>query len=184
MRYWYNDVPKAGYEEDFYNDSGTGLLQAELDNIIANGDTYRFRGFFWYQGESEITSATDVGLYATRFNSMLDQIQSDLSLDEFRYMIAAVEVNRSLISDERIAQLEVMRSVQFGIGEQALGMSYDVAAGGYNFTDKWHLDDDSARHLGVQMATAYINSVPVPAAVWLFGSGLLGLIGVARREKS
>ncbi|MGB5396318.1 MAG: hypothetical protein WBN96_04165 [Gammaproteobacteria bacterium] len=26
--------------------------------------------------------------------------------------------------------------------------------------------------------------VPVPAAVWLFGSGLLGLIGVARRRKS
>ena len=24
---------------------------------------------------------------------------------------------------------------------------------------------------------------PVPAAVWLFGSGLLGLIGVARRKK-
>lgn len=26
--------------------------------------------------------------------------------------------------------------------------------------------------------------VPVPAAVWLFGSGMLGLIGVARRKKS
>lgn len=27
-------------------------------------------------------------------------------------------------------------------------------------------------------------SVPVPAAVWLFGSGLLGLVGVARRKKA
>ena len=26
--------------------------------------------------------------------------------------------------------------------------------------------------------------IPVPAAVWLFGSGLLGLVGVARRKKS
>ena len=26
--------------------------------------------------------------------------------------------------------------------------------------------------------------VPVPAAVWLFGSGLIGLIGVARRKKA
>ena len=25
--------------------------------------------------------------------------------------------------------------------------------------------------------------VPVPAAVWLFGSGLLGLIGISRRKK-
>ena len=27
-------------------------------------------------------------------------------------------------------------------------------------------------------------AVPVPAAVWLFGSGLLGLVGVARRKKA
>ena len=29
-----------------------------------------------------------------------------------------------------------------------------------------------------------VSQVPVPAAVWLFGSGLLGLVGVARRKKS
>jgi hypothetical protein len=29
-----------------------------------------------------------------------------------------------------------------------------------------------------------ISVVPVPAAVWLFGSGLLGLIGISRRKKA
>ena len=29
-----------------------------------------------------------------------------------------------------------------------------------------------------------VSAVPVPAAVWLFGSGLVGLIGIARRKKS
>ena len=29
-----------------------------------------------------------------------------------------------------------------------------------------------------------VGAVPVPAAAWLFGSGLLGLIGVARRKKA
>jgi len=29
-----------------------------------------------------------------------------------------------------------------------------------------------------------VSAVPVPAAIWLFGSGLVGLIGVARRNKA
>ena len=28
----------------------------------------------------------------------------------------------------------------------------------------------------------YVSAIPLPAAVWLFGSGLLGLIGLARRK--
>jgi len=29
-----------------------------------------------------------------------------------------------------------------------------------------------------------VSAVPVPAAVWLFGSGLIGLVGMARRKKA
>ena len=32
--------------------------------------------------------------------------------------------------------------------------------------------------------TTEFSTVPVPAAIWLFGSGLLGLVGVARRKKA
>jgi len=42
-----------------------------------------------------------------------------------------------------------------------------------NSTIEWDLYSDSF---------AAVTAVPVPAAVWLFGSGLLGLIGVARRK--
>ena len=33
------------------------------------------------------------------------------------------------------------------------------------------------------ISTAPVSEVPLPAAVWLFGSGLLGLIGISRRHK-
>jgi hypothetical protein len=31
---------------------------------------------------------------------------------------------------------------------------------------------------------ATISTIPIPAAMWLFGSGLIGLIGIARRKNS
>ena len=37
---------------------------------------------------------------------------------------------------------------------------------------------------GYAYPVSMLNAVPIPAAVWLFGSGLVGLIGVARRKKS
>ena len=46
-----------------------------------------------------------------------------------------------------------------------------VAAPGVNYTNQTY-------------ATWQMSSVPVPAAVWLFGSGLIGLIGIARRKKA
>ena len=35
-----------------------------------------------------------------------------------------------------------------------------------------------------QSGSDWVGAVPVPAAVWLFGSGLLGLVGVARRKRA
>ena len=29
-----------------------------------------------------------------------------------------------------------------------------------------------------------VSAIPIPAAAWLFGSGLLGMIGIARRKKA
>jgi len=34
----------------------------------------------------------------------------------------------------------------------------------------------------IQVDVQVIPAIPVPAAVWLFGSGLLGLVGIARRK--
>ena len=39
-------------------------------------------------------------------------------------------------------------------------------------------------YLDDRVTLTSVSSVPVPAAVWLFGSGLIGLIGFARRKKA
>jgi hypothetical protein len=51
--------------------------------------------------------------------------------------------------------------------------------------------NDSSEGAGLKTGTIFawavqtgdVAAVPVPTAVWLFGSGLLGLVGVARRKK-
>jgi len=54
-----------------------------------------------------------------------------------------------------------------------------MVAGGSYTGGRWDLNMDFAT-----IITPSVSSVPVPAAAWLFGSGLLGLIGVARRRVS
>ena len=45
-------------------------------------------------------------------------------------------------------------------------------------------DDGTIGQLNPTLQPGVVNAVPVPAAAWLFGSGLLGLVGVARRKTS
>lgn len=52
----------------------------------------------------------------------------------------------------------------------------------FDGTDTWlqsyHFEDSGAA------ITVAASAVPVPAAVWLFGSGLLGLAGMSKRKKT
>ncbi|GMQ84123.1 MAG: hypothetical protein BMS9Abin06_0883 [Gammaproteobacteria bacterium] len=49
---------------------------------------------------------------------------------------------------------------------------------GFSINDLLPLGDNTG---GISLN---VSAVPVPAAVWLFGSGLLGLVGVARRNRT
>ena len=50
------------------------------------------------------------------------------------------------------------------------------SAGFAGWTAQWHLQGNNS--------LVYTAAVPIPAAVWLFGSGVLGLVGFARRKKA
>ena len=59
----------------------------------------------------------------------------------------------------------------FGTVIRYIGTINDPGGSFHNFAANWRLEGT-------------MTVVPVPAAVWLFGSGLLGLVGVARRKKT
>jgi hypothetical protein len=64
------------------------------------------------------------------------------------------------------------QSVYAGQDFESLGL----APGAYNWTWGSGPTEDTL--------TLNVGAVPIPAALWLFGSGLLGLVGMARRKKS
>jgi len=70
-----------------------------------------------------------------------------------------------------------------GIFTIGSGPSHDQIILGYDDQWKWGPDDDNHDDMMVRVDFIPVNPVPVPAALWLFGSGLIGLIGIARQKK-
>jgi hypothetical protein len=67
-----------------------------------------------------------------------------------------------------------------GIFTKGSGSSHQQLILGYD--DQWITPDDD-NHDDMMIRVDF-SPVPVPAALWLFGSGLLGLVGIARRKKA
>ena len=90
-------------------------------------------------------------------------------------------------------------------GDQTVGeitltdvQSFYLSGTEYDSSNAWVLDFRSGHQCYLTSSTCLtisslygwavrdgdVGAVPVPAAVWLFGSGLLGLVGMARRKKT
>ena len=91
------------YFEDFFNSGGTGALQAKLAEILAAGDTPRFRGFFWWQGESDgigdyASANTTQADYEMRWDGILEALDADLQaagVDHTQYKFVVNTVSES-----------------------------------------------------------------------------------------
>jgi len=53
-----------------------------------------------------------------------------------------------------------------------------------NMRNIGHWDTTELENKGMSHVTAYsVSTVPIPTAVWLLGSGLIGLVGISRRHR-
>lgn len=98
---------------------------------------------------------------------------------------SAFSVSSLLQVTARIQALTAINGMYNGdafanFGNSAGITSFELFEAGSNVAiDNWDLTSESGA-FGFYNAAA----VPVPASIWLFGSGLLGLIGMARRKKA
>jgi len=82
-------------------------------------------------------------------------------------------------------------SEDYNLGTQQNIASYTFDGTNYTLDYYWDLSDNGNNPLGSLEVYDYhlhlegvVSSVPIPAAAWLFGSGLLGLVGMARRKRA
>ena len=74
------------------------------------------------------------------------------------------------------------------LGYTGITVNIDAYADGANhfldFHSETFADSGGPTNFFVDDVSIISTVVPVPAAVWLFGSGVLGLVGIARRKKA
>ena len=126
-------------------------------NVVITDDDY-----ILYQGDKVELSVYDN-----------DGIFSDTVLWSFDFEVTNAEESAEIVDRT------------FGVSWLAGGTDYDVYA--YAEVDKWQSYswwDDDAQTAEIYVAVEPPSTVPIPAAAWLFGSAILGLLGIARRKKA
>lgn len=70
------------------------------------------------------------------------------------------------------------------LGQQLIGSCNEIGLVSFALDDigNWSISGDIPRDIGSGGQLVLATVVPVPAAMWLFGSGLIGLIGFAYRK--
>ncbi len=170
---WCGDLSDGNGRQCYNMDMGvvwdvTGLSNAinytpgglQVGDVIS-GDTVLRNGSPWYSGIGSATPATDGMIFNFQTQESLQQGPAPMAtttMDYGWYIGYYGDLLYGLYND--------------GTPGMVLGgMPYDQYASA-------SLDIGSGNSMEVT------NIVPVPTAVWLFGTGLLGLIGISRRKKA
>jgi hypothetical protein len=128
---------------------------------------------------------SDVGTTLTfSFDAKLGNIAAPAQADAFMKVLDSVGgtynefVNVSFDSDAGLGTEWSTQSVSFLVDASLVGQLLQI--GFTNTATDWGPSGVVYDNLSV----GEVSAVPVPAAAWLFGSALMGLIGVSRRRKS
>lgn len=154
----------------------TNSAHSSLVNFNATGTVLTGPGFGLNSGESfsaigvfdDLGGITGSGLeefVLTSITINLNGTQFDFSMD-------------TTGSPEISFNNNVFNGFNYTASSGSLGAPASLSSTGLNVTEPGNV-----LFFG-QWSSVVLTPVPVPAAIWLFGSGVLGLAGVSRRKRS
>lgn len=161
---WFTTGPNANYSNDLFNAAGTGLLQSRIHAITNAGDEVVFKGFFWFQGETDTGSYASMDAYTNRFRAMMAQLKQDLGMEtDVNFMLAVIDGNPDPFYDDPAnaagrtrADVDYLRGIQTNLCVAPSGAYVDTR--GYTRTDMWHLTTGELTRLGADMSTVFTNT--------------------------
>ena len=156
------DLQISGLGDDFLS---TFDLDIGFDSSILGFQSFTFGTDLDILGFGPINGATDLGsglvnIFEISFDG--NQVLSDFQPNEF--------------------VLGTFTFDTLSIGTSSLDITVN-ALGGESFFD-FELGREVASPLAANLQSGSISVVPVPAAVWLFGTALIGLVGFGRLRKA
>ena len=158
------DINGTNYDVTFHTgagDSFNALWDANDDGIFGGGgSTFATAPMFW-------GSSTEAGDAAIAILNAL----------------GSVDWTTTSMSDGFVIPYNVYQGDGLTPGSDSISNTYDVYTALEDDERAWGSTlTDTTVWSNRPIASFSVTTVPIPAAVWLFGSGLLGLIGVARRK--
>lgn len=149
--------------ETMISNPGSSITNSEVNNAVLNQDKY------WDNAIAAMGSGTEIVIDDPASNAFA--ISAAVHNTNFSGNIPDIDTTNGVGST--MGFYYVTRSSSANTAE-SLAETYGSAFGDSTFT----LAQD-----GTLTFANNVTPIPVPAAVWLLGSGLVGLVGVARRRK-
>ncbi len=158
----------------------TGTAQASIDTL--NGEFLNASQLDYYS--FSVDTAGDVNIYSS----------STAPFDPTLTLWSASSLLQSPADWTQIAFNNDTASLSFfesgaNVKDSQVKLTLDigtyfaqVAGQGNLFAYQFNVDTDNVAGSGAVVSNVAPAAVPVPAAVWLFGTGLMGFLGLAKRK--
>jgi len=178
--------------------SGVGAVQAAtitldpLNPVVGNGDSFIINVVG--QGFTEGSGGTIGGGFSLAWDPSiltLDSYNLTFPGDQTFGQLGTLDNTAGTLTNADVTSLSGTTDASFNIasltfsahnsGVSPTDISIGLFAGGSPriWADSSGFVDTNPTFVD---GTVTVNAVPVPAAVWLFGSGLIGMIGIARKR--
>jgi hypothetical protein len=156
---WTPDLTTLSYCVDLHQSVGNGnRYEVDLQSATAKGENYRNAAWLMHQFSSTAnTAAQKAGLQLAIWEVVYDSTSIDL--DSGRFSVQSTGSNSYANAQSYLNELALVPDISLVTGLDRYVVAY------------------SPTKQDMMIAT------PIPTAVWLFGSGLIGLLGFGRRSR-